>query len=187
MWYKLRWFNWLWQFSCEGFLPLIKKYSVTHMQVLAAYVKEGLNLASGLSLENSKGSYLSFWMAWLHSMSCFFFSIDAISSNIGEVFLINPSANVFVYGDFSVHYKGSLTYSGGTERPGKHYYSFFLSDMTLLRRLTFLPNKVNLLYLLYLIRSKFCLLHLIKKNCLLKAFLGTLILIRLRYFFKFLF
>ena len=28
---------------------------------------------------------------------------DANSSNINEVFLINPSANVFVFGDFNVH------------------------------------------------------------------------------------
>ena len=44
---------------------------------------------------------------------------DAISSNIDEVFLINPSANVFVFGDFNIHQKDWLTYSGGTDRPGE--------------------------------------------------------------------
>ena len=35
-----------------------------------------------------------------------------------EVLSINSSPNVFVFGDFSVHHKGWLTYSGGTDRPG---------------------------------------------------------------------
>ena len=37
-------------------------------------------------------------------------------------------------------------------------------------------TKVNLLYLLYSIPHRRCLLHLIKQNCLLKTFLRTLIL-----------
>ena len=36
---------------------------------------------------------------------------DSISSNIDEVLSINPSANVFVFGDFNVHHKDWLTYS----------------------------------------------------------------------------
>ena len=42
-----------------------------------------------------------------------------ISSNIVEVLLINPSANVFVFEDFNVHYKDWLTYSSGTDRLGE--------------------------------------------------------------------
>ena len=38
----------------------------------------------------------------------------SISSNIDEVLSINPSA-VFVFGDFNVHHKDWLTYSGGTD------------------------------------------------------------------------
>ena len=30
-----------------------------------------------------------------------------------------PSANVFVFGDFNVHHKDWLTYSGGTDGPGE--------------------------------------------------------------------
>ena len=33
--------------------------------------------------------------------------------------MINPSANVFVFWDFNVYHKDWLTYSGGTDRPGK--------------------------------------------------------------------
>ena len=37
-------------------------------------------------------------------------------------------------------------------------------------------TKVNLLYLIYSMTERYCLLHLIKQNCLLKTFLSTLIL-----------
>ena len=43
---------------------------------------------------------------------------DTISSNIDEVLSINPFANVFVFGDFNVHHKDWLIYSGGTDRSG---------------------------------------------------------------------
>ena len=53
---------------------------------------------------------------------------DSVSSNIGEVLSINPSANVFVFGDFNVHHKDWLTYSGGTDRPGELCYNFSISN-----------------------------------------------------------
>ena len=40
-------------------------------------------------------------------------------ANIDEVLSINPSANVFVFGDFNIHHKDWLTYSGGTDWPGE--------------------------------------------------------------------
>ena len=43
---------------------------------------------------------------------------DFISSNIDEVLSINLSA-VFVFGDFNVHHKDWLNYSGGTDTPGE--------------------------------------------------------------------
>ena len=55
----------------------------------------------------------------LFPQSITFFSFvhgfDSVSSNIDEVLSINPSANVFVFGDFNVHHKDWLTYSGGTD------------------------------------------------------------------------
>ena len=45
-----------------------------------------------------------------------------------EVLSINPSANVFVFGDFNVHHKDWLTCCGGTDRPGELCYSFSLSN-----------------------------------------------------------
>ena len=103
-------------FSVRGYLPLIRKDSSTHMHGLAVYVKDGLPFAQDLSLENSADSYLCFQLALLHSVSYFFFLnrspsstlctvFYSISSNIDEVLSINPSADVFVFGDFNVHHK----------------------------------------------------------------------------------
>ena len=98
------------------------------MHGLAVYVKEGLSFARDLSLENSADSYLSFQLVLLPSVSYFFFLywstslsfctvFDSISSNIDEILSINPSADVFVVGDFNIHHKDWLTYSGGTDQP----------------------------------------------------------------------
>ena len=83
---------------------------------LAVYVKEALPFARGLSFKNSADSYLCFRLALPHLVSYFFFLhrspssslctvFGSISSNIDEVLSINPSANVFVFGDFNVHHK----------------------------------------------------------------------------------
>ena len=109
------------------------------MHGLAVYVKEGLPFARDLSLENSTDSYVCFRIALLHSVSYFFFLyrspssslctvFDSILSNIDEVLSINASANVFVFGDFNVHHKDWLTYSGGTDRPGELGYNFSISN-----------------------------------------------------------
>ena len=53
---------------------------------------------------------------------------DSVSYNIDEVLLINLSANVFVFGDFNIQHKDSLTYSGKTDRSGKLCYNFSISN-----------------------------------------------------------
>ena len=94
----------------RGYLPLIQKDSGNYMYGLAVYIKKRLFFARDLSLENSPDSYLCFQLALLHSLFYFFFRyrstssslftvFDFISSNIDEVLSINPSANVFVFGD----------------------------------------------------------------------------------------
>ena len=123
----------------RGYLPLIRKDSSTHIHCLAVYVKKGFPFAHDLSLENSADSYLCFRLALLDSVSYLFFLywspsssvctvFDCIPSNIDEVLSINPSANVFVFGDFNVHYKDWLTYSGGTDWPGELCYNFSISN-----------------------------------------------------------
>ena len=107
------------------------------MHGLAVYVKERLPFERDLSQENSADSYLCFRPALLHSMPYFFFLyrsslctvFDSISSNIDEVLSMNPSANMFVFGDFNVHHKDWLTYSGGTDQPGELSFSIS-NDLT---------------------------------------------------------
>ena len=130
-------------FSVRGYLPLIQKDSGTHMHGLAICVKEGLPFARDLSLENSADSYLCFPLALLHSVSYFFFLYQSpssalckvfysISSNIDEVLSINPSANVFVFGDFNIHHKDWLTILVELIDLVNSVITF-LSQMTLLR------------------------------------------------------
>ena len=41
---------------------------------------------------------------------------------------MNPSANAFVFGDFNIHHKHWLTYSGETDQPGELCYNFSNSN-----------------------------------------------------------
>ena len=94
-------------FSVRGYIPLIRKDSITHILGLAVYVED---------------SYLLFRPALLHSVSYFFFLcrssssslctvFDSTSSDIDEVLSINPSANVSVFGDLNVDHKDWIIYS----------------------------------------------------------------------------
>ena len=125
--------------SVTGYLSLIRKDSITHMHGFPVYVKEGLSFAQDVSLENSMDSYLCFWLALLHSVRYFFLLyqspslslnmvFDSASTNMDEVFLINLSANVFVFGDFNIHHKDLLNYSGGTNRSSELFYNFCISN-----------------------------------------------------------
>ena len=71
-------------------------------------------------------SYFFFLYPSPSSALCTIF--DSISSNIDEVLLINPSANVFVFGDFNVHHNDWLTYSSGTDRYVELCYNFSISN-----------------------------------------------------------
>ena len=95
-------------------------------------------LLHGLISKNSADSYLCFWLALRHSVSYFFYLyespslslymvFDSVSSNVDEVLSINLSSIAFVFGDFNVHHKNWLTYSGRTFRPGELCYNFWLS------------------------------------------------------------
>ena len=53
---------------------------------------------------------------------------DAISSNKDEDLSINPSGNLFNFRNFNFHHKDCLTYSSGTDRPGKLCYNFSISN-----------------------------------------------------------
>ena len=73
--------------------------------------------------------YYFFFLYWSPSWSLRMV-FDSISSNIVEILSINPSANVFIFGDFNVH-KDWFTYSGWTDRSGELCYKFSIShDLT---------------------------------------------------------
>ena len=129
----------------------------------------------GLISRNLWGSYLCFRLTLLQSMSHFFFInrspslslctvFDSISSNVDEVLSINPSANVFVFGEFNVHHKDWLTYSGGTDRPGQLCYNF--SQTTLLKWLTFLLGSQTVILIVQLFWIYLFLLTLVFYNAM---------------------
>ena len=64
----------------------------------------------------------------IDQLLCLYVVFYSISSNIDEVLSINPYANAFVFGDFSIYHKDWLTYSGGTDRPGELCYNFSISN-----------------------------------------------------------
>ena len=66
----------------------------------------------------------------------------SVSSNIDEFLSINPSANVFVVGDFNIHHTDLLTYTGGTDRPGELFNNFSIwNDLTqMVNFLTRIPD-----------------------------------------------
>ena len=115
--------------------------------------------------ENSADSYLCFPLALLHSVSNFFplsrspslslcMVFDSISANIDEVLLINPSANVFVFGDFNVIIRTGLPIV--VELIDLVYsVIIFLSQMTLLKWLTFLLGSQTVMVLLFFILTSY--------------------------------
>ena len=53
---------------------------------------------------------------------------DSLSYSIDEVLPINPSAAVFVFGDYKVHHKDWLTYSGGTDKSSELCYNISVTN-----------------------------------------------------------
>ena len=124
-WDKLGWLKWL--------ILLILKDFFSHMHNFAVYMKEGFRFAQKLSLENSQDSYIHFcyWFYFIHCLTSFscinhllcLWIFDTIPSHIDEVFSINLSTNVVVFGNFNVHHRAYLTYSGRTDGPNKPFYN----------------------------------------------------------------
>ena len=120
------------------------------MHGLAVYVKAGLSFGQDLSIENCRfllmilTGFTSVSVTLLSRLSItFFVFIHSISSTIDEVISTIPSANVFVFGDFNVHHKDWLTSSGETDIDPVNFTIMFLSQMTLLRWLTFLLRSLT--------------------------------------------
>ena len=125
-------------FAVNGYLPLIRKDSCTHMHGLGLFVRDSLPLAQDIALESSEHSYMCFRLALLNSTSYFFFLyrspsspscaiLDSVSINIDKALSAHPNANIFVFGDFNAHHSDWLTYSNGINVPGEYSYNFAIS------------------------------------------------------------
>ena len=141
------------------------------MHCLAINVKEGLLFAQNLSLENSADCSLCFRWVLLHSVSYFFFLyrspflslctvFDSISSNIDEVLLINPSANVFLFGDLTSIIRTGLPIQVELIDLVNSVINF-LSQTTLLRWLTFILGSQAVILTVLLFWISFFLLMLV--------------------------
>ena len=146
------WLNWFWQFLCERLSSFHSK-GFCYSYAWSCSLYEGRTaFCMGLISQKLCRFLLMFSIGFtslivllLIPVSITFFVLsmvcDSISSNIVEVLWINPSANVFVFGD-NVHHKDWLTYCGGTDRPGKPVI-IFLPQMVLLIWLTFLLGSLT--------------------------------------------
>ena len=102
------------------------------MHGLAVYEKEGLHFRRALSRTLSRfllsmfsTSFTSLNVLLLFPQSITFF----VNALVFYFILDPPSAYVFVFGDFNVHHKDWLTYSGGTDRHSELCYNYSISDI----------------------------------------------------------
>ena len=111
-------------FSVRCYLSLICKDSIYYLYAWSLSLKEGRGTSFcmghrklcrfslfSISFTSLSVSLFLFWSpSWWFCMV-----FDSISSNIdNKILSINSSANVFVFGDFNIHHKDWLTYSGET-------------------------------------------------------------------------
>ena len=141
VWDKLGWLNWFWQFLCVRLSSFNAKWFLYSYAWFHSLCETRTSLCMGpISREFCR--FLCFQLALLHSVSYFFFLyqspssslytvFDSISSSIDKVLSINPTANVFVFANFSIHHKDWLTYYGGTDQLGEFCYNFSMpNDLT---------------------------------------------------------
>ena len=71
-----------------------------------------------------------------------------ISLNLENIPLVNPFAEVFLFGDFNIHHKDSPTYSGGTGRPGE-----LSSNLLISNNFTLIVNFPSLVLFLFVLHG----------------------------------
>ena len=115
---KLGWLNWFWQFLCKGLSSCNLKRLYYSYAWSRSLCERRISFCTGLA-SRKLCRFLLMFLTDFTSLSYFFFLYRSpssslcmifysISSNIDEVLSINPSANVFVFGDFNVHHKDWL-------------------------------------------------------------------------------
>ena len=148
-----------WQFLCEGYFSLIQKDSVNHMHGLTAYVKGGSSLCKWHIPRKIRGFlFVSEWFYLIHTsywhtsfasidhhpLLCMCPAFHAVSFNI-NIFLINPSAYVFVFKGFNVNHKNCLKYSLGK-------LNFRLQSLNVILRILLFWIYIYLLTLVFLLQ-----------------------------------
>ena len=137
VWNKPGLLNWLWQFHYEG----LSSFNPTKFYYSYAWFYSSYERRTSFCLGLISRKLCGFFMfltsfTWLSALLLFPLSITffvvihgfySISSNVGEIILIDPFANEFVFGTFNVHHKDWLIYSGGTHRRGELCYNFSIS------------------------------------------------------------
>ena len=93
--------------SVRGYTPLIWKRSVTQIHGLACFVKESFFLHTTYLWKTLKifmfsTGFTPFDVSLYFLLSIFFFQSFF---ELDELLLINPSANIFAFRDFSIHHR----------------------------------------------------------------------------------
>ena len=126
-------------FSVSGYLPIIRKDSQTSMHGLAVYVKDSLLVSRQANLEDPNQPFMCFRLSLLHSTSYLFFLyrspssqncavLNAVSNSIDEALSVNPTANIFVCGDFNAHHQDWIANSRFTDDAGVNALNFSIAQ-----------------------------------------------------------
>ncbi|CAE1168972.1 unnamed protein product [Acanthosepion pharaonis] len=124
--------------SIPGYLPLLRKDSLTHMHGLSVYVKDHIPLARELSLESPDQSYMCLRLSLLNAVSYLFFLyrspssqdcgiLDSIFDSIDKALSLHPFAHIFVFGDFNAHHTMWLK-NATTDHAGIQTFNFSVSQ-----------------------------------------------------------
>jgi len=125
-------------FSVDGYLPLSRLDSDTHMHGLGVFVRDTLPIARVPDLESPNHAFMCFRVALLHSTTFIYFLyrspsspdcsvLGSVSDSIDKALSEIPSANFVVCGDFNVHHVEWLRHSSGTDAPGVESFNFSVS------------------------------------------------------------
>ena len=143
-------------FSVRGYLPLIRKDSITHMLGLAVYVKEDF-LLHAIYLQKTPRilTYVFDFDSYFTQCLTSFSSIDHLFRRYARfltlftVFYLTQirfsrSTHLLmcIFGNFNVHHKDWLTYSGGTDIHGE-----LSSDVGICSTMAFLPLGILIMLL----------------------------------------
>jgi len=124
--------------SVDGYYPLIRKDSDSHMLGLGVYLRSNSPICREIRFESSDISFMCFRLAPLHSITFLFVLyrspssqdctlFDVISDQIDQALSFYPSANIIVIGDFNAHHTEWLG-SSSTDPAGNKAQNFCLSQ-----------------------------------------------------------